>query len=91
MLRLYKISQNVNNGWDTFDSAIVAAYNWRDARLIHPNKRIVNWPNPEEGDGDWIVGNTSWCDSPNQVKTDLIGQASPDIKRGVILASFNAG
>lgn len=36
-MNLYKISQDVNDGWDTFDSAIVAAKSEEDARNIHPD------------------------------------------------------
>lgn len=79
-MNLYKISQDVNNDYDTFDSAIVAAETEDEARNTHPEK---NFP----------LGfdfNTYWCDQ-SQVTVEKIGTATKDTKAGVILASFNAG
>ena len=74
-MNLYLISQNVNNGYDTYNSAVVCAENEPDAASIHPG-----------GTQPW--GDT-WAD-PERVKVKLIGTAI-DIERGVVLASFNAG
>lgn len=73
---LYKISQDVNRGYDTFDSAIVAAPDANSAKMIYPGK------------GCYDVD--AWCDY-SYVKVDLIGTTAPGVKMGVILASFNAG
>jgi hypothetical protein len=35
-MNLYLISQNVNNDYDTYDAAVVAANSEDEARLIHP-------------------------------------------------------
>ena len=96
MLNLYLISQTVNNGFDTFDSAVVAARDEEDARSINPagiwsgdNKPVLLTPTREE-----IVDVKdepyAWTRREN-VKVRLIGVGSPDVKRGVICASFNAG
>lgn len=79
-MKLWIISQNMNNGYDTFDSAVVAAETEEDARNI-------------DVDGsDWKNGRyTAWANSPDQVHVEYIGYAGPDIKFGVVLASFNAG
>jgi len=80
-MNLYKISQEVNNGYDTYDSAIVAAEDEFDARNTHP-------------DGNYW-GHDYWCeqawDDPKYVIAVQIGTALPGTSRGVILASFNAG
>ena len=76
-LNLYLIYQDVNNDFDTYDSAVVAAESDDDARNIHPS-----------GYDNW--GLSVWC-KPDQVKVTLIGNAEDNMKRGVICASFNAG
>ena len=87
-MNLYKISQSVNNDYDTYDSAIVAAPDAEKARVMHPNgvksdrldrKTPINFSM-----GDWVV-------YPSDVTVKLIGVASEKTQREVICASFNAG
>jgi hypothetical protein len=78
-MKLYKISQTVNKGYDTYYSAIVCAKSEDEARNIHP------------GDCDWGNPYTSWCNSPDQVTVEPIGTAAPGTRQGIVLASFNAG
>jgi hypothetical protein len=87
-MKLWKIWQDVNTGYDTFDSAVVIADDAEKARLIHPNGS--SW------DGDayrWWSGirseDMSWC-HPSDVKVLLIGETSI-AKPGVVVSSFNAG
>ena len=40
-MKLYLISQDVNDGYDTYDSAVVAAESEEDARSIHPSPFVV--------------------------------------------------
>jgi len=74
-MKLWLISQEVNNDYDTFDAAVVAAKNKDLAQQTHPSE----WGGVEE----WAI--------PEAVKVKLIGTAVKDTKAGVILASFNAG
>jgi len=78
-MNLYKISQTENNGYDTFDSAIVCAASEGDAKTINPDGR-------EWGD-EWSF----WCKSPDDVTVELLGTALDGATRGVVLGSFNAG
>ncbi|AQG98640.1 hypothetical protein A9R05_07435 [Burkholderia sp. KK1] len=78
-MNLYLIAQEQMTGYDTFDSAVVAAESEDDARLIHPYFR----------DDDWDI--TVWCTGPEHVEVKFLGVADPSIPRGVICASFNAG
>lgn len=83
-MKLFLIYQHVNNDYDTYDSAVVAAEDKKDAKTIHPR-----------GDGLSIVNNddkgfNSWC-KLKEVNVKYIGEAAEKIKRGVICASFNAG
>ena len=91
MLFLWKISQDTNNGWDTFDSAIVVAKDSSSAVQMHP--RGFCWT-----DDGWV-----WrCDGercfdrewthPKNVDAICVGQAADGLKEGeVVLTSFNAG
>jgi len=81
-VNIYLISQDVNEGYDTYDSAVVYADSDDEARMIYPGSTKPNWNGVESG---W----KSWCDS-DQVKVSLLG-ASEDAESGLILASFNAG
>lgn len=81
-MNLYLISQDVNNGYDTYDSAVVAAENEEMARNTLPGEYCKF----EESSAY-----SEWANSPDQVKVMLIGKAKAGTKPGVILASFNAG
>jgi len=82
-MKLFLISQTVNDGYDTYDSAVVAAVSPQAAILIHPYKGT--WP-------DWANENyPCWADKPEQAKAVYIGRAKTGTKAGVICASFNAG
>jgi hypothetical protein len=84
VLKLYKISQNINNDYDTYDSAVVCAKSKNDAKTIHPGK------------GSYKVGidklnnYDSWC-LQKDVHVEYLGVAQSKVKRGVICSSFNAG
>ena len=81
-MNLYRISQESNNDYDTYDSAIVCAKDETTAKAIHPGAD-KEWPS---GSKYW-----DWCATPDQVAAKLIGAAAPGLPVGVVLASFNAG
>lgn len=82
-MKLYRISQTQNLGYDTYDSAVVCAPNEETARNIHP------------GEAKMLFGRTgfdrTWCSMPEDVLVEYIGKATKGINQGVIVASFNAG
>jgi hypothetical protein len=82
-MNLYLISQNKNNDYDTYDSAVVAAPNEQAARETHPSGEV--WPDEDRYSGNY------WVRTPNEVTATLIGKAVKGTKAGVICASFNAG
>lgn len=97
-MKLFKISQDVNNEYDTYSEAIVCAENEEEAIKIHPNGEY-DYPegkkNPyldedderfEKADEDY----GSWS-KKKHVKTEYIGEAKEDLKKGVVCASFHAG
>lgn len=77
-MNLYLISQDQWTGYDTYDSAVVAAPSPEIAATIHPSGS--NW---------W--GGGPWCDSPESVDVEFIGVAKEGTAQGIICASFNAG
>lgn len=87
-MKLYKLSQTVNNGYDTYDSVVVAAKNAKDAKTIHPSLYVEDplwWKSILPDDS------TSWVWSLEHIKVKYLGVAAKGIKRGLILSSFNAG
>lgn len=84
-MNLYLISQDVNSGYDTFDSAVVVASTADAARNIHPHGYEPSvW---EYGEYVWVAK-----DQKHLITVRLIGTALPDAEEGTVLcASFHAG
>lgn len=89
-MKLWKISQTVNRGYDTYDSAIVAANTAAEARMIHPadtgeswNAIYANWNGQTNPSQVWATA--------DKVTVECIGTARPGTNKGVVLSSFNAG
>jgi hypothetical protein len=80
-MKLWLISQSVNDGYDTYDSAVVAAETVEQAQATHPGQ-LSDW-----GDGYF----STWARSPAEVTAVLIGDAVEGTQAGVVCASFNAG
>jgi hypothetical protein len=78
-VNLYLISQRVNNGYDTYSDAVVAAKSEEEAKLIHPSGR----EGEERYHEDWA--------GPEHVQVQLLGRAVAGTVQGVICASFHAG
>ena len=81
-MKLWVISQNTNIGYDTYDSAVVAAETEDDARNIHPsgNNKDFETPRPY---GSWVA--------PEAVHVAFIGVTDRKFVNPIICASFNAG
>jgi hypothetical protein len=84
-MKLWLISQDDNGGYDTYDSAVVAAESIEGARQISPDTYDYG---EKKGDQRWGL---TWASSPDKVQVKLIGEAIPGTQPGVIVASFNAG
>lgn len=96
-MKLWLISQDVNNNWDTYDSAVVAAETEDEARVIYPD----NWnigKNVWNGsrwmwhldDGRILHGSGSSWTSPDSVSVQFLADGY-DGPAGCVLGSFNAG
>lgn len=99
-MNLYKISQKVHRGWDTFSNAVVFAYTAEEARLMHPDKkRTAAWPVSEDQKNDPdFYDRPDWANDPSEVLAEYLGEAHPDFEdfvpgfeKGIICASFHAG
>lgn len=82
-VNIYKLSQTVNNNYDTYDSCVVAAEDAEIARRMHPDGTTGIWWN----DQHW----NTWAYELEQVTVTLIGETIGDHTSRVICASFNAG
>ena len=89
-MNLYLLTQDEARGYDTYDSAVVAAETEEDARKIHPRA----WCR-DELTGEWWRKPRIpdvWARHPDRVKAILIGVAVEGTEAGeVICASYNAG
>lgn len=93
-MNLYLLINNTLNGYDTYDSCVVAAPNFRKARTIHPKGSGLYVAR----DGRWHYDTGDVVDSmylswpqPEALDVLLIGRAEHGITPGVICSSFNAG
>lgn len=85
-MKLFLISQDVNNGYDTYDSAVVVAHDEEDAKIIYPSKGLRGKLQRLNED------NGAWVNDSNLVKVVYLGEANPDMTEpDIICASFNAG
>lgn len=104
---IWKLSQKVNNGFDTYSDAVVIAADEEAARRTHPDgehqwREGVHPDDPARS--DWAVERTvrnstlpRWGVGDytwvpvSEVKVELIGVVTGDAKPGVVCASFHAG
>jgi hypothetical protein len=80
-MKLFLLSQEVNSGFDTFDSCVVAARTEVEARKHHPG---LGWAMQAKYDY------RDWAPSPDDVKVKYLGEAAPGVEAGIIISSFNA-
>lgn len=93
-MNIYLISQSENNDYDTYDSAVVVAESEEEARDTHPSDGGMSYSMAEAYGSDsqkWSYDFSTWASHPKNVEVQLIGKASPDMEKGVVCASFNAG
>lgn len=86
-LKLFLISQETNNNYDTYDSFVVCASSKKEARHFNPDSGKFDLP--EALDNSRVWGN-DWAGALN-VNVEEIGIANESQKPGRILGSFNAG
>lgn len=101
-MKIYKLTQSVNCDYDTYDSIVVVAEDEKDAITIHPDTNcgisfkdglwhLIKYNGEEIKSFDDIYHTWVSIKDLDKIKVEYIGEASDDLPRGVILASFNAG
>jgi hypothetical protein len=100
-MKLWLISQEENNGYDTFDSAVVAAATEEAARRVVPSfgglgnryiwgdngKLYLVWPDGTQR----LESFATWAQNLSAVQVKYLGEAADGTEAGTVLASFNAG
>ena len=95
-MNLYLISQSENDGWDTYDSAVVVAETPSVARELHPAGELWNWVSEAhqrstQKNLKWSYWGSTWASDPKNVTVEYLGVADESLKPGVVCASFKAG
>jgi len=105
-MNIYKISQNVNNGYNTYDSAVVYAKNEEEAKRIHPSyiweddgvfydeDKKEFWGKCPNSEKTYLFEDKlgSWTNDLDQIEVELLGKSNNNnIDSRIIVASFNAG
>jgi len=92
-MKLWVIRSEQHLGYDTFDSAVIAAETEQEARFTAPDGDTwdgTKWTTTVNGkiyaQSDMY---SAWC-HPDQVSVEYLGETSRDI-HGPIVSSFNAG
>jgi hypothetical protein len=84
-MKIYHVSQEENNDYDTFSDFVCYAPDEETARNMNPDGGFME-------EADWNRKYSSWCSSLDHVKVELIGVSiDPDTKIGLICRSFHAG
>lgn len=94
-LKIFKISQNENNGYDTYSDAIVVAESEDEAKhscicgwhKYHDGHLYFQYSSGKEKVEDSCSG---WANAEH-VQVELIGNAMEGIEKGVVCSSFHAG
>lgn len=99
-MKLYKISQDINDDYDTYSDAVVCAEDEGEAARIHPSSYTdvdeagyfgFNAGTSDRKKFERNNDNGSWVNHISEVKVEYIGVARPGLEKGVICASFHAG
>ena len=84
-MKLYKVWQDVVDGYDTFSDMVVCASSAEEARCMHPYD--ANYPDLN----NWESSNDTWCPNVSDAHVEYLGEARWDLVKGVICTSFHAG
>lgn len=85
-MNLYLLSQSFLDGYETYDSCVVAAMTEYEAVRISPSN-----DGPNEIKVTTFTDGWPGLDRLNEIEVKLLGEALTGTASGVICASFNAG
>jgi hypothetical protein len=80
-MKIFLLRRTDEWGYEDYDAIVVCANDANDAITIDPDGKPFKYKNP--------FG--AWARTTGDIECTEIGVANKDQKRGVILASFNAG
>lgn len=95
-MKIYKISQEICSGYDTYSDAVVIAKDWESAAKIYPGGDYFK----NDSETDLFVWNgenkgmeiDDWCRSWKDVKVEYIGEADDSFtEETIVCASYHAG
>ena len=83
-MKLFLISQDTNEGYETYTDVVVAAETGDVARNMDPSEdgALMDWDDQEK------VVWSDWCRYPEDVSVKYLGEAVEGTRRSVICASF---
>ena len=98
-MKLFLVSQDINDNYDTYDSMVVCAEDEPSARTMNPS-----WLKYYIRDDKWWYTNSYWAEcevsyfgddwvSPSDIDkltVTYIGEADKSVERWVVLGSYNA-
>ena len=100
-MKLFLISQDKNEGYDTYDSAVVVAESEKEAREVHPSSYVTHVSNSkwmgtysggiEKGQEYDQDDSYDWVPFKDIDCIDVKYLGETDKEKGLVLASFNAG
>ena len=95
-MKLYLISQDINNRYDTYDSAVVVAESEYEAKRTHPDgfatyTKNGKWIGTYKQGGEYEYRSNNWVEPDDVEKVSVKYLGETDLEKGVVLASFNAG
>ena len=85
MKKIFLVSQNQNDGYDTYDSFVIVCNNEDEARNTNPEGAV--W----DGKTDVFYFNRSVWVEPSEVNVSLIGMTDLYNENTIICSSFNSG
>jgi len=96
-MNIYKLSQNDNNDYDTYDSMVVIAKDEEHARKMNPHSDnlstnehpIFDFSEKNESLKHWPIW--CWSKGPDTVQVKLIGKTIGRSESRIVLVSYNAG
>jgi len=103
-MKIYKLSQNINTGYDTYSDCIVIAENEEEAKRTHPSiydfkKLFYNeekkqfWNFYSGSDETYLFEDEygTWTNDLDKIKVEYIGEAKEGSEKDLVCASFHAG
>jgi len=90
-MKLFLVTQNVNRGYDTYDSFVVCCESYVEALNSHPcDPEMVEEFKDIDEDGKYFI-RSRWTTDLTKVDVKYLGEADQDLSAGIVCASFNAG